>query len=340
MKISVIIPVYNVELYLSQCLNSVISQKYEDLEIILIDDGSTDSSGHICDEYANKDQRIIVIHQSNLGVSAARNKGIEVAKGAYITFVDSDDWLEPEMYEEMIDKVNNVSYTNVIMCDTALVKNGLRIITSEFIREGNYDKKNIITGLYPSLLVTEDFGKIPIVSACSCLMLRSLIMDNHIRFDKSLKFSEDYLFMADLIVNANSFYYLKGKYFYNYRQYETSRSKKFQDVWWSTLIDLNKKLSTLLLDRKDFDFSRQLYLQLVHSSLFVSGSIVKAKGLKIITKYQLLKKILNHHDLVFAFSKLTFEKQSFGQKIVLFLMKYRMIISYLVYVNMISLIKR
>ena len=89
--ISIIIPVYNVEHYLAECLDSVLAQTYKNLEIILVDDGSIDGSGQICDNYAGKDSRIKVIHQTNAGVSAARNKGLKVAKGEYIGFVDADD---------------------------------------------------------------------------------------------------------------------------------------------------------------------------------------------------------------------------------------------------------
>ncbi|HJA50079.1 MAG TPA: glycosyltransferase, partial [Candidatus Fusicatenibacter intestinipullorum] len=95
-KISVIIPVYNVEKYLKRCLDSVINQTYKNLEIILIDDGSTDNSGKICDEYAQKDERIIVIHKENGGVSSARNKGLDICIGDYISFIDSDDWINLE----------------------------------------------------------------------------------------------------------------------------------------------------------------------------------------------------------------------------------------------------
>ena len=92
--ISVIVPVYNVEKYLNKCLDSIISQTYTNLEIILIDDGSTDNCGKICDEYASKDKRIKVIHKENAGVSSARNYGIQCATGDWIMFVDSDDWIE------------------------------------------------------------------------------------------------------------------------------------------------------------------------------------------------------------------------------------------------------
>ena len=96
--LSVIIPVYKVEQYLCRCIDSVLAQTYTDLEIILVDDGSPDGSGAICDEYAAKDSRIKVIHQKNAGVSAARNAGMDLASGEYLAFIDSDDFIEPEMF--------------------------------------------------------------------------------------------------------------------------------------------------------------------------------------------------------------------------------------------------
>ena len=101
--ISIIVPVYNVEPYLRKCLDSIVGQKYSDLEILVIDDGSTDESGAICDEYAKKDSRIRVFHTSNFGLSAARNLGVENARGDYLGFVDSDDWIEPDMYEALLN---------------------------------------------------------------------------------------------------------------------------------------------------------------------------------------------------------------------------------------------
>ena len=96
--ISVVIPVYNTEAYLKECIDSVLHQTYSDLQVILVDDGSTDGSGVVCDEYAQNDSRVIVVHQSNQGVSAARNKALEYVKGQWVSFIDSDDWLELNMY--------------------------------------------------------------------------------------------------------------------------------------------------------------------------------------------------------------------------------------------------
>lgn len=100
--LSVIIPVYKVEPYLKRCIDSVRKQTYEKLQIILVDDGSPDNCGKICDEYTELDSRIIAVHQENEGLSGARNNGLLFAKGEYIAFVDSDDWLAPTMYETLI----------------------------------------------------------------------------------------------------------------------------------------------------------------------------------------------------------------------------------------------
>lgn len=106
--ISIIVPIYKVEEYLPRCLDSIINQTYKDLEIILVDDGSPDKCGDICDKYAEMDNRIKVIHKKNGGLSSARNTGLEIASGDYIAFVDSDDWIEPNAYELLLDAIESM----------------------------------------------------------------------------------------------------------------------------------------------------------------------------------------------------------------------------------------
>ncbi len=103
--ISVIMPVYNVKTYLSQSIESVLNQDHRDLELILIDDGSTDGSGAICDAYAARDSRVRLIHQKNAGAAAAKNAGLRIASGTYLSFVDSDDFLEPNVFGYMLNKL-------------------------------------------------------------------------------------------------------------------------------------------------------------------------------------------------------------------------------------------
>lgn len=104
-KISVIVPIYNTEKYLGKCIDSIVNQTYKNLEIILVDDGSPDKCGVICDEYAKTDDRIRVVHKTNGGLSDARNAGMRIATGEYFAFIDSDDWIEPQMFERLIDNV-------------------------------------------------------------------------------------------------------------------------------------------------------------------------------------------------------------------------------------------
>lgn len=121
--ISVIVPVYNVEPYLRQCLDSIVNQTYPNIEILIVDDGSPDHCGEICDEYAKKDSRIIVIHQENAGLSAARNAALDIARGEYIMFVDSDDWVEPTFCEKALEMVLEYQVNMVIFGYSKIYKN-------------------------------------------------------------------------------------------------------------------------------------------------------------------------------------------------------------------------
>lgn len=118
--ISVIVPIYNVEPYIHRCIDSILAQTYKQMQIILVDDGSPDRCGEICDEYSKKDSRIIVIHQENEGLSGARNTGLLFAKGDYIAFVDSDDWIHPQMYETLIglSKKYDLDIVRSSVCET------------------------------------------------------------------------------------------------------------------------------------------------------------------------------------------------------------------------------
>lgn len=140
--ISIIVPVYNVEKYINKCIDSIINQTYKNLEIILVDDGSTDSSGKICDDYAIKDNRIKVVHKKNGGVSSARNEGIRVANGKYIGFIDSDDWICNKMYEKLynIAKKND---SEIVECNFIRLKKEEKI-KSKTANVINYTKKEYL----------------------------------------------------------------------------------------------------------------------------------------------------------------------------------------------------
>ncbi|SFI09625.1 glycosyltransferase [Halpernia frigidisoli] len=337
--LSVIVPVYNVEKYLRKCLDSILNQTFSNLEIILVNDGSTDSSPEICEDYAKNDSRIKLIHQKNAGVSVARNIGIISAAGDYITFVDSDDWLEPDIYEKMFSITSEKFSSDIIMCDFFKITNNSSEKISSVLRRGFYSKSEIIEELYPTLIVTEKFGRIPIISVWSCLFKRSLLIDNTINFDGSLMYSEDYLFMAESILKAKSFYYLKENYLYNYLHYEESRSKKYQPDWWENLLYLNLELKNLLQNNGDYDFARQLKLQLLHSTFYVLVNIHRNERITFRQKCKEVKFVIEQPELGAAFENLSFKNQSFSQKIILFFIKHRMAKSFVIYEKLISFIK-
>jgi glycosyltransferase involved in cell wall biosynthesis len=155
--ISVIVPVYNVEKYLSKCIDSILNQTIKNLEIILVDDGSLDNSGKICDDFSKTDNRIIVIHKENGGLSSARNAGLEIAKGNYIGFVDSDDWLDENMYELLLDllKATNSDISCCKFFRTADEKEKAPCVDNEIIKSfNNIDGLgNFYTDLYTQTVV-------------------------------------------------------------------------------------------------------------------------------------------------------------------------------------------
>lgn len=148
-KVSVIVPVYNAEKYLQECVDSILRQTLTDLELILVDDGSTDSSPAICDRYAEQDARVQVIHKPNGRAASARNAGLRAASGEYVAFVDSDDWISPEMYEKMLE-----TGADVTLCDYVRFQGKTETpFTQPNVNAGFYDKAQMREKIYPHLVM-------------------------------------------------------------------------------------------------------------------------------------------------------------------------------------------
>ncbi len=183
-KISVIVPVYMVEKYLKRCVDSLLSQTVSDFELILIDDGSKDSSGIICDEYSAKDVRVKVIHQTNKGVSEARNTGLAAASGQYVTFVDADDYVEQDYLEWMLADDADM------ICQTATLTDE----KDQVIERHQIDEKWCVMGDSSNLMKLLNEG---VFNWTHCKRLtRKIIEENHIRFQPDIDFAEDTLFMV------------------------------------------------------------------------------------------------------------------------------------------------
>ena len=174
-KISIIIPVYNVEKYLSICLDSILAQSFTDFEVICINDGSDDKSLEILNEYKNKDSRIRVISQENAGVSAARNRGLNVANGEYISFVDPDDWIEPDCYE--------IAYNKAVNTNADMLFFGAKYVTDEIVEEKN------LKSLYICLEENDNLNEMIHITHTiwNKLFKNSFLKKHNIKFAENLK---------------------------------------------------------------------------------------------------------------------------------------------------------
>lgn len=216
MKLSIVVPVYKVESYIRECVDSILNQTFTDWELLLINDGSPDSSGLICEEYAQKDSRIKVFHKNNGGVGTARNLGIEQAGGEWITFVDADDFVGP-YYLEKINKSTCDLDIELIHAGCKNYKDGDVSINQEYEDVVN-DNDSLLFKSFRGLVVSKWFKK-------------SIIRKYNIRFDERMKIGEDYVFTVDYITHISK-YALNSCTDYYYRIHSNSAShqrRSFKD---------------------------------------------------------------------------------------------------------------
>ena len=202
-KVSIIVPVYKAEKYIGRCIDSIVAQTCSDWELLLIDDGSPDGSGGICDDYAQKDHRIRVFHKENGGVSSARNLGLDNVLGEYLTFVDADDWIDAD---------------NLAVCLSAIERNRLDVLQFPFQRidgQGNILEMQHLVPTdvqdLPHYITDRHFN----LNVWGAYMKNSIVQENHIRFEEDLKLAEDQIFMMAVMSNAERLQTI-GSVYYNY----------------------------------------------------------------------------------------------------------------------------
>lgn len=226
-KISVIIPIYNTASYLEKCLNSICCQTYQNLEIICVDDGSTDGSEKIVDAFSQKDSRIIAIHKPNGGESSARNVGLRLCTGDYITFVDCDDWLEPTMYEKMAHAMT-AKELDLAACgifwesdwESHPVQNDYPVSTDVFGRKE----------LFQYAYIRDRYRGVTSWIWCK-LFKREILYENGemIEFDETLRFGGDNAFFIHAAVNVRRAYYFENTFYHYYqRSSSTSHTKDLE----------------------------------------------------------------------------------------------------------------
>lgn len=250
-KISVIIPVYNVEKYLKRCLDSIINQTFKDLEIICINDGSTDNSAQILDEYANKDSRIKIITQPNSGLSATRNKGINIAQGEFISFIDSDDWIAENFYEKL--------YKTAIKYDADMAVCGI-------IRLNEYRKKYLLQ--FQKEIILENSDKK--FEICNIPDI-NYVWNKIYKLDKirkyNLKFLEGYVY-EDVLFTPQTVFYLKKLVTVPHTHY----------YYWRTPNSIVSKKS----NKKDLEHTKKLALEFIEKhKICIEEHITKVKRYKL-----------------------------------------------------------
>lgn len=262
-KISIVIPVFNAALYISRCIESFLNQTFKDFELILVNDGSTDCTNEILYNYSQLDARIIVIDKENKGVSAARQTGLETAKGKYLIFADSDDWVEPCMLDSLYEKAENEN-SDIVICDFYIdaSKTSRRIVhqlPSEFCT--NSIIKDLITGKLHG-------------ATWNKLYKRSIIADRNIKFPQDLNYCEDLWFNCELLLTGDIMVSYLSEPFYHYDHYSNDNglSRRLKEeslndylkfyrfisnrIYDDNLLSIIKENAKLLAFRSDCDSKR------------------------------------------------------------------------------------
>lgn len=276
-KVSIIVPVYKVENYLNKCIQSITDQTYKNLEIILVDDGSPDNCPQLCDNWAKQDSRIKVIHINNSGVAAARNAGLKVATGEYIGFVDSDDWIDKDMYEFLLNYM--CDGIDIVRCSYRKIEQD---IPEEFCNDGK--KETLNSDEFLVKLFTNNI----LNSNCWCKLYRRSIIGD-IKFPENIKIGEDHYFNYLIAKNADKIFTVNESK-YNYLIRSSSVTNKTDINNWLQ----NVKLHKLIFESEKNNNETKVYAAECFANWVLDLIALCIKSNKIETKeYAVIRNILN-----------------------------------------------
>ncbi|MBF0577893.1 glycosyltransferase [Dysgonomonas sp. GY617] len=324
--ISIIIPIYNMEQFLGRCLDSVVNQTYTALDIILINDGSTDSSGDICNAYAQSDPRINVIHQANGGVSSARNSGLDIATGDYISFVDPDDYIELNTYETLIPYLDNNSID--ILRFNAYRKGE---ILNQLPFKGEYAGERFEQEIVLPMVGSEKFGGMFILGVLWIhLFRRKVIEKNHIRFNKELRRCEDRLFTITAMLHSNRMFFIDSV-LYHYQVNDESLSNRYDPIRWQQelifLDDLKKAYTHAKSDSFIAEANKRIKndytLRAVTS---INNEYFTNNTNSFFKRYKNIKTIINNPNTRLSIKDIQREKSGLKGDLIIGMIKYRLIL--------------
>lgn len=260
--ISIIVPIYKVEKYIRQCVDSIINQTYEDIEIILVDDGSPDNCPQICDDYAKTDSRVKVVHKENGGLMSARQAGLKAATGEYIGFVDGDDWIEPDMYEQfaaVIEKYN----PDMALCEFYFAYPQKDELSSQKLSKPYFEKADMENEIYPTMLFKDTFYSFGINPCCWSKVFKKEILEHNLnKVTTKIRIGEDAAFVYPCLLEAENIAYV-DKFLYHYRINQESMTKAY-DVNMEDTILLPYDILSKAFDKDKYNFSSQLNYYLLY----------------------------------------------------------------------------
>lgn len=283
--ISIITPVYNREKYLTRCINSILAQTYQGWELLLIDDGSTDGSGKICDDYAARDNRIRAFHKENGGVSSARQLAIEQARGEYSIHIDSDDWVEPRMLEEMLEEAINTQ-ADVVVASFYKEYNGKVVLQQQ------RSKDNAPSSLLEDIVKGRQMG-----SLCNKLLRHSLYNKYNVSFAKDINLGEDALVLVQLLQHPIKVQYLDCAYYHYMGNGDITLSRVYNKKKYHTIStyvqEMQKVVPNYLKDSvMDIQHNNELKALQHH---YVSVSALRELGVRIGIKEIFRKNVGNDY---------------------------------------------
>ena len=324
--LSIIVPVYKVEKYLHQCIDSILAQTFKDFELILVDDGSPDDCPKICDDYAKKDFRIKVIHKENEGLIKARKVGLEAASGQYIGFVDSDDWIEKNMYELLCEATRKYE-VDIALCDMLKSFPSIEYRLEQYIQPGLYNKKLMEEKVYPYMLYSGHFWQFGILPTLGSKIFKKDLIDRNLSFvNESIRMGEDAACTYPSLLDATSIYILDKKYLYHYRQNPTSMTKNYDEEFFERIITLYNFLKERFNSKNTFDLSRQLYYYFVYLTIgVVDNEFSEFNNKKYRVKRNNLKNVFLNQEVSDALKVISLREMPFNTKVYIWLMKMKQI---------------
>jgi glycosyltransferase involved in cell wall biosynthesis len=250
--VSIIIPVYNSEAFLDKCIQSVINQSYKNIEVILVNDGSIDSSGEICDNYSSIDNRIKTIHKNNGGLVSSRKTGLKASTGEYVLYIDGDDWIELNLIKDYVDQVLKFN-ADVVISSHIINLEGREDILMNFLPSGVYDKDKLNSIVYPKMLYTGKFSQFGIFSySWGKLYRRKIVLENQLRVDENITIGEDALCLYPTLLDANVLVILEQPG-YHYRQRADSLIKTLRKIEISKMQRVYDDLKNIFLEKGVLD---------------------------------------------------------------------------------------